>query len=53
MKTKIQCPTVEELEQLDHTTLKGYAQLAELAISKPYFLDRIKVAIHLKETTDK
>lgn len=49
METKLFTPTFEDLEKVDLKTLKTLAQTAELAIAKPYFLDRLKVAIELKE----
>lgn len=49
MKTQIVTPTFDDLAKLDLTVLKNTAEIAELAIAKPYFLDRLKVAIELKE----
>lgn len=48
MKTSVQCPTVKELEKYTVESLIQMAVVAELAIAKPYFLDRLKVAINLK-----
>jgi hypothetical protein len=49
VKTALMTPTVEELEALPAGLLIQLAQTAELAIAKPYFLDRLKAAIFLKE----
>lgn len=48
METKLVTPTVEELEKFPAAALEQMASIAELAIAKPYFLDRVKTALFLK-----
>lgn len=48
MKTELQTPTFADLERLSLEKLEELARVAELAIAKPYFLDRLRVAIALK-----
>ncbi len=54
MKTAVpMCPTVDELEKLPAPALEQMLQLSRLAIAKPYFAERLELALILKTGGDK
>lgn len=42
------CPTIEQLDKIPTEALDSMLHLAELAIAKPYLVDRLRLTLTLR-----